>query len=81
MLDTDINDSQLNNVNNTDTSENAKDWETMTCPYENLQCPLYCCHVRALQEVEQGSTDWNRPYGPPAKGGDPCTCCTNGEDF
>ena len=64
--------------NNTDLP--AQNWDTMRCPYENQQCPLYCCHVRALQEVEEGATDWTRPYGPPANGGEPCTCCTNSDD-
>jgi len=65
--------------NNTDDMP-AQSWDTMKCPYENQQCPLYCCHVRALQEVEEGATDWTRPYGPPANGGEPCTCCTNSDE-
>ena len=53
-------------------------WDTLSCPYSIVQCPLYCCHVRGMQEVEEGSTDWSRPYGPPASGfGDRCTCCIN----
>ena len=53
-------------------------WDGLSCPYSIAQCPLYCCHVRAMQEVEEGSTDWSRPYGPPANGfGPPCSCCIN----
>ncbi len=53
-------------------------WAGLSCPYSIAQCPLYCCHVRAMQELEEGATDWARPYGPPASGfGDPCLCCIN----
>lgn len=53
-------------------------WDTLSCPYSIVQCPLYCCHVRGMQEIEEGSTDWSRPYGPPASGfGERCTCCIN----
>jgi hypothetical protein len=53
-------------------------WAALSCPYSIAQCPLYCCHVRAMQELEEGATDWARPYGPPASGfGDPCHCCIN----
>jgi len=53
-------------------------WDTLSCPYSIGQCPLYCCHVRGMQELEEGSTDWTRPYGPPASGfGEPCACCIN----
>ena len=53
-------------------------WAALSCPYSIAQCPLYCCHVRAMQELEEGATDWARPYGPPASGfGDPCLCCIN----
>ena len=53
-------------------------WSALSCPDSIAQCPLYCCHVRAMQELEEGATDWARPYGPPASGfGDPCLCCIN----
>lgn len=53
-------------------------WFNQPCPYLTPGCPLFCCHVRATQEVREGTTDWNMPYGPPADGGGvPCTCCVN----
>jgi len=52
-------------------------WTTMSCTVEIPNCPLNCCHVRAHQEIMEGSTNWKAPYGPPLNGLQPCSCCIN----
>jgi len=52
-------------------------WTTMSCTVEISNCPLNCCHVRAHQEIMEGSTNWKAPYGPPLNGLQPCSCCIN----
>eukprot|EP00092_Neocalanus_flemingeri_P018789 GFUD01020347.1.p1 GENE.GFUD01020347.1~~GFUD01020347.1.p1 ORF type:complete len:912 (-),score=187.38 GFUD01020347.1:274-3009(-) len=52
-------------------------WSTMSCTVDIPNCPLNCCHVRAHQEIMEGSTNWKIPYGPPLNGLQPCSCCIN----
>jgi len=52
-------------------------WTSMSCTVDLTNCPLFCCHVRAHQEIMEGSTDWKIPYGPPLQGSQPCSCCKN----
>jgi len=52
-------------------------WNTMSCTVDIPNCPLNCCHVRAHQEIMEGSTNWKVPYGPPLNGLQPCSCCIN----
>jgi len=52
-------------------------WSTMSCTVDIPNCPLNCCHVRAHQEIMEGSTNWKVPYGPPLNGLQPCSCCIN----
>jgi len=52
-------------------------WSTMSCTVDIPNCPLNCCHVRAHQEIMEGSTNWKAPYGPPLNGLQPCSCCIN----
>ena len=52
-------------------------WTTMSCTVDIPNCPLNCCHVRAHQEIMEGSTNWKALYGPPLNGLQPCSCCIN----
>jgi len=52
-------------------------WTSMSCTVDIPNCPLNCCHVRAHQEIMEGSTNWKAPYGPPLNGLQPCSCCIN----
>jgi len=52
-------------------------WTTMSCTVDIPNCPLNCCHVRAHQEIMEGSTNWKELYGPPLNGLQPCSCCIN----